>query len=818
MAQKKGSSYKALEFLRKCRKQKEEVFNNSPVIPPQLLEEFLDLGMNNITRLWRLYVHHKFLFYNLLDRKDPNAKAHVVESMRQENCAEMQEFITKWKSQKKAEQDAFRFRFTQLRTQTVLDSWYFDNEEECSDWCVSQESTLTDEYGKALKNWKNCLKEIRRRIDDKPTCDLLDDWRRSAISKRLILSLSDRVTALRHDLKQYPVRLADVMGNEVEVAFKEVVEGLNECLACLGRTHIEKTPEYEDENKIEKREEQWDLLRDTQVPAGLIGDLSIILMQALHSAGFDETAVIVAFLCKLKETFQCEVCDYLDVAEDGEKIVWRAATVDVDDLSPDYRKMSPEDRTAAIHERESYKKGEGISGSILLHDFTDRTVWFHVGSNDVKNDPRASEEHQSAYEDDMYPGVLHTTKAIENFWMFPVFRDHRLSGAFRVVNKIKNDTPQQLHPGGWTYLSRVQLSLLAQWLGSFLAAMQDQVHLREDFSALIQREKELKILLENLDVLSWVQSPRIVLWFLRFLTKITELRTESRSMGCSIFIAFSEKGANPLRDRFIRKYPFIHVLQKAITRSLNWMTDFCDAIDPLDGGFVFDQMAGFRHLISLQYKGTIGVEAIKQITQAHQNSLCLSLVKGSKTVSIFSKGECKAEVRLSERTGDWKFRTPGSVFNKIAEAAPKEVDNAVLKCVSDVCLELSHSGEGALFVVGKIPEGVLRFGPSKCSLRSTKRVHKSGGSRAIELKALLEIAKLDGATVIDYEGYLKAFNSNVTLLQDPPLVPLFGGRGNRHETAEKIARVCPKALVVVVSQNGGISIVHPGGKKADKDL
>lgn len=47
---------------------------------------------------------------------------------------------------------------------------------------------------------------------------------------------------------------------------------------------------------------------------------------------------------------------------------------------------------------------------------------------------------------------------------------------------------------------------------------------------------------------------------------------------------------------------------------------------------------------------------------------------------------------------------------------------------------------------------------------------------------------------------------------------IFKNRGGRHSAAEQIAGVAPDALVVVVSENGGISLLARGVKDPKKDV
>jgi DNA integrity scanning protein DisA with diadenylate cyclase activity len=82
---------------------------------------------------------------------------------------------------------------------------------------------------------------------------------------------------------------------------------------------------------------------------------------------------------------------------------------------------------------------------------------------------------------------------------------------------------------------------------------------------------------------------------------------------------------------------------------------------------------------------------------------------------------------------------------------------------------------------------------------------------------LIEFAKIDGATFIDDNGNITYINVTIRAKQ-PTKRTLFSGRGARHEAAESISKKVPNALVVVVSENRGISLVSDGGKRLVESL
>ncbi len=77
---------------------------------------------------------------------------------------------------------------------------------------------------------------------------------------------------------------------------------------------------------------------------------------------------------------------------------------------------------------------------------------------------------------------------------------------------------------------------------------------------------------------------------------------------------------------------------------------------------------------------------------------------------------------------------------------------------------------------------------------------------------IVELAKLDGAVVIDKKGQLQCATVIINNKIEGSCTPTkpTGHGGSRKETAEKTSRECPNAAAVYVSQNGAIEVYVNG--------
>jgi DNA integrity scanning protein DisA with diadenylate cyclase activity len=129
------------------------------------------------------------------------------------------------------------------------------------------------------------------------------------------------------------------------------------------------------------------------------------------------------------------------------------------------------------------------------------------------------------------------------------------------------------------------------------------------------------------------------------------------------------------------------------------------------------------------------------------------------------------------------------------------------KIILETCLEMSSRKWGGLLILGDISKSRFSMETVRTCLGGSDSIESMGAS------ILGQFAKMDGATMIDSRGIVQHVNTMVWVLEDPGELKHFKSRGARHKTAEKVSRLQPEALVVVISENGGISVLKAGEAK-----
>lgn len=780
---------KILEFLREIHKIKSDNYDNSISVPYGLNDKYANFI--NTTEEWRHYLDYKFKFFMLPDRAD-NTIDQFISMMTERGKSYLREFIDDWKRREKDERIALQYRLAQIMPYEVRRRWYYDEIDECDEWIRNAQKEINEWVDTALeKKWSVIVEEIWKKIDKVPYMSLREDYILAEVCKRGLQPHIREINEIHSYLAQDPSNL------------------------CKGGSIIEKCQEVLDD--IEQHFKQSTKIDDNMNPneSDFLVTLSIELTRAIYEENFDETALITRFLQNIKDYFTCEVCDYLDVSEDRQKIVWRTATVNHKSLSDKYRQLiesgKEEEWRKEILNRESYEEGFGISGSImLLKEKTGRNIWFHVGSNDVENDPRQSKDHKHAYEEDMYPGVL-KGGLIRNFWIFPIYRFSTLVGAFRVVNKL--DASGKLKNGGWDYPSRLKLALIADWFSGFLEAVQRQIQSKEDFKALWLFSKGIEELQDKLK-LDWIDK-NVLAACLRHLRTVKLRKIEKRHLGCCLIIT-KNPGMRVLPK--FDSYPLLDIDYGSTAPLFQGLEQYHDPVDPLKGAFVFDDKGLFRRVVKLEYIDDDtqihkGINSLMQLTKKYPKSVCFVLPRDARNIIVYHSGFEAAEIRVSEIAGEYQFRYPEDIKDIIRAAAPK-CESIITDMVCDTALELSNEGEGGIIILGEVP--FEKLGLSRhLNIKPNQKIQDIGQD------FLTEFVKLDGASFVQQDGVIVHVNTTVsTPFYNEPR-KIFMERGARHEIGEKLSNIASGSLVIIISENGGISLVKNGriviheGKEAE---
>lgn len=767
----------AVDFLTECHESVSETFANSRNPPEDVAQKYRDRRID-LDELWITYLRSKFRFLLRLEDDPEKDVAAFQAELKEAGAPEshIARFVSHWRDTHQDERLVYLLRSSQLPDRTVRGWWYHQDISECYEWCELREQEL---------------RSMREEARASPWID------------RVVRTYSE-LADVPHLHGEVDLRLAATFRHGIERVLREVTEA---CEVVPGAELDESKPlppwcrdTLSDINKslrsISSYQPGCPYLQPESDSQSLLARLPFAMTEALHEEQFDETQFIRRFLFIVRDEFNCEVCDYVDVVEDVEKIEWRTATVGREDMSEEMRAMEVEDQREHVEKRESYRKGRGISGTVLMQPIDPAyTLWNHVGSNDVPNDPRTLEHVATAYQEDLYRGALKVDGKLHNFWMFPVTRAGELIGAFRVVNKLYDEN--HLQAGGWPYPTRVELAVIAQWFSKFLEAIQPLLLTREDFLLYLAWGGIVDKLRDDLG-LDWVDT-RAYVPLLRHFARTRYRKEEKRRMGSSVLIVENKddatRTAHPLQD-----YPMIDLKPGEIPFPYTRLDSLLDALDPRAGAWVFTEKGRYVRAVRLAHDGVSGEYALQSLTN-DQRCLWIVLPRNARNILLFEDGTGIGELCFDELAGVWRPRVIRSLEQEL-NGKVKDADEFVTMALR-ACLELSAQQHGALLVIGDIPPDAIRLEQLRPYL--SRRTH----ARQVGIPLLVELAKLEGAVVIDRAGWVTHVNTVLNPI-DPGPLKIFKDRGTRHKTAEKVSNVAPEALVLVVSENGGISVLQDG--------
>lgn len=777
-------------FLETCHEGMSKNYNNSEHVS-EFFEPHRGLDKHEAREEWVSYLVHKFRYFALLENRGDDADQEILQILDSANKSHLGRFIPAWKAGAQNEEVVYLYRILQLPDDLVHRHWYSLNIEECERWCKAQERKLREIEADANKHgWTNTLETLYADMGKEPRADLRTEIQLSMISMLSMQGLKQKVHEFRSSLAK-----SDKSYDETEAALtKSSNVILKEFQHYFARTEVN----------------HYDNEAGTYV---YLIQLALVLTESLYREEFDETKIIAQYIERIRKLFPCEVVDYLEANNDNALLEWLVGTIDQSELSEDYRSLSKEELKRQVQQRESYARGVGITGSILLLEKDNqRNLWHHIGSNDVRNDPRQSKDHVNAYESDMH-GILKVTKKIENFWAFPVYKNGRLHGAFRVVNSLL--TENTLQPGGWPYHLRVRLAAAASLLSEFLTVADPQLERKDDFTTIFERNGQINVMVNNLG-LRWIRKG-VLAAILRHLTRDIGKKREKRHMGCCILIVKDIEGRKLLQD--LPNYPLIQTSYKGILPPYDKLDSYHDAVNPSRGAFLFDHEGNFLRIVELRHNNKTEYDAIQSITQSNSDSLCLLLSRNSKSIKGYRSGDIAVEIYISEGSGEWFFRYPKAVLETMVKSAPT-VEREILRVVCDACLEMSNQALGGLFVIGNIPDiDLLDIAKTELEIqRDEYKIQRLGKD------LLIEFAKLDGATFIQDNGVIYQFNSTIQASPPRPSETSdsphqnssdpFRNKGARHKAGLTVSRIVPNVLVVIVSENRGITLVSRGERIA----
>jgi hypothetical protein len=286
------------------------------------------------------------------------------------------------------------------------------------------------------------------------------------------------------------------------------------------------------------------------------------------------------------------------------------------------------------------------------------------------------------------------------------------------------------------------------------------------------------------------------------------MRIEKRSLGVCLGIApdseaFTELSAYAALDNTELRREAPNPALSSADDVLSWCSRLYNKVAPTYGIFAFDMHGELLGVYDLRYRnGKAGLEAVAPLSD-HDGVTVVLLQRGSASAGIYREGKKKAEYLLQERLGEWRLRVFDDIQRTIAAAST--VPPKVLGDVVDAVLHLSYQRVGALLVVGA--DLVSRLDAT--GFRIDSRLN------SMETRDFENWAKEDGAVLISPQGNVEMGGCILNVTEDL-MTPEIRGRlerdqkGGRHKAAARVSAAFTNTLVLVVSENRGITVFSAG--------
>jgi orotate phosphoribosyltransferase/DNA integrity scanning protein DisA with diadenylate cyclase activity len=295
-------------------------------------------------------------------------------------------------------------------------------------------------------------------------------------------------------------------------------------------------------------------------------------------------------------------------------------------------------------------------------------------------------------------------------------------------------------------------------------------------------------------------APRVLSEVVGQMVSLSSIRVESRAIGCSLII-----GNDDTIKRYLQSPTGIKNLPRQVSyRNFTNLVPHFDALLETKHVLLLDRegnVKDFRILISNQHKKD-GLELLKFVTE-RTPSIGFVLRRGRSAISVYRGGKLDVIGELSERTGVWEFSMPLERVEQIENDLPGIGD--LLMTIIEVARELVAKRYGALFIVGDASN--LQRKPPKIEIEPQPITDMS-------IADIVELSKLDGASIIDQHGRL--IQTTVIIQNKTRESHIIDSEtmhgGSRRETARRTSIECPDCVAIYVSQNGVIEVYVRGRK------
>ena len=160
----------------------------------------------------------------------------------------------------------------------------------------------------------------------------------------------------------------------------------------------------------------------------------------------------------------------------------------------------------------------------------------------------------------------------------------------------------------------------------------------------------------------------------------------------------------------------------------------------------------------------------------------------------------------------WRFTPNSARFADVIAHLVPQADRGVLVGLLDLCVHWLSAGRVGATLVWYLVEGSARVGASPAGLDVSRAIQAPPLSvleRTHRPALLSALAQLDRAVLVQPTGRLT--HLNVGLVPSPAAVTTVPAiRGTRHTSARRFSFDEPRAVVAVVSQDGGVTVFSDG--------
>ena len=297
-----------------------------------------------------------------------------------------------------------------------------------------------------------------------------------------------------------------------------------------------------------------------------------------------------------------------------------------------------------------------------------------------------------------------------------------------------------------------------------------------------------------------INKKRVISELLMHLFAVSNIKVESRSLGCSIIVGDKEELKGIFRSDIKLETP--QNIKCESSEKLEELIPYYDALQETKAVFLFDREGKLFGISQLELSGKPNnkeIDALRQATSDINKAIGLVLRRKRKSISVYLEGELKAVAELSEKKGSWQFDTPIGL-KEIISFAP-HIDKGLMERTLEISREMVIRGYGGLFVLGLNNSNDLGHEEPKIQIKKEKL-------QSFDLGAISEIAKLDGAVFVSKNGMVLDASVIFNNKNMNESFPIRGGA--RKAAAYRTSKECPETAVVCISQNGTIDIFVNG--------